>query len=126
MNTRTATPATGSQSNPSVYRPTGASGILRALWEKVDFSALSDEELKALDCTEQITCELGNIAKTMAGIGCLIASDYRDNKSGALQTTDEIAIMLWGFSDMIATNAEAIDVASEAGFYLRERAGRRR
>lgn len=105
----------------------GASKILRHLWQRADFSTMSDEELAEFDCHDNISHHLSNLADLMMGVGCLIANDDRKTcRSGALQMPENIAEMLWAFSDLIATNVEAIDIASEANFHLMERAKGRR
>lgn len=103
----------------------GAARVMRQLRDKVDFSAMSDDELGELVCHNEISHQLGNLSDLMMGLGCLIANDDRKSlKSGSLQMPDQIAEMLWSFSDMITTHVEASNIASDAGFLLRERAAR--
>jgi hypothetical protein len=101
----------------------GAARIMRQLRDKVDLSTMSDDELEELACHVEISNILGNLAEMMMGVGCLIANDDRKPiKSGSLQTPDQIAEMLWAFSDLIGTNVEAISIASEARYCLGVRA----
>lgn len=101
----------------------GASRVIRQLLDKADFSAMSDGELEELACHDEVSHNLGNLAELMMGLGCLIANDDRKPiKLGSLQTPDQIAEMLWAFSDLIGTNVEAITVASEAKYHLSKRA----
>lgn len=99
-----------------------ASTIIRTLWAATDDKALSDEQLSALSCDEALNGELNNVAEIMSGIGCLIAHDG-DGKlaAGSFQDRYSVSQLLWVFSDVIKTQADASFVAIEAESVLRKR-----
>ena len=95
-----------------------ASAIINTLWSATDAEGLSDEQLLALGCVEDLACQLKNIAEAVLGIGCLVAED---EDAGSFQDAGSVSRLLFSLSDVISANAEASIVSSEAKAIIQRR-----
>lgn len=100
-----------------------ADNIIKTLWESTKVADLTDEQLKALCCGEEISRDLNRIADLMNGIGCLVDEDTKDKTcAGNFQSGDDIQTLLWGLASAIKASAEAVFVSSSAAAIIKNRA----
>lgn len=97
--------------------------MIRCLLEATDLHALDDKTLQSLCRQEEISLQLENIAKVMEGIGCLVSqeSSKGSTRAGSFENPDDLATMLFAFSNSIDDMAQSVSVANEAEFVLHER-----
>lgn len=87
-----------------------AGKIISTLWQASQ-DRLTDDQLNALSCSEEIVSNLSSIARIMDGLATLLAND---EDTGQFRNGQDVADMLWGFSWTISAAAEAAFVANEA------------
>jgi hypothetical protein len=87
-----------------------AGKIISTLWQASQ-DTLTDEQLSALSCSEEVVFNLSSVARIMDGMATLMAND---KDTGLFRNGQDVADMLWGFSWAISAAAEATYVANEA------------
>ncbi len=100
-----------------------AASMMRCLLGSTDLESLDDKALITLCRQEEISLQLANIAHVMEGIGCLVSqeSPAGSPRAGSFENRDDLATMLFAFSNSIDDMAQAVYVANEAEFVLHER-----
>ena len=106
-------------------RQADAAGVLSFLFDKLDKTAVTDEELLFLSsAADEASAMARSLSDTVAGIGCLIAHDRNGDvgtaKNGALQG-DDLPAFLFNISDALKTISELSFIGSEASFHQHER-----
>ncbi|MDD2743012.1 MAG: hypothetical protein PHV02_12105 [Rhodocyclaceae bacterium] len=96
--------------------------MIKALWDKVDGSSLSQDELQSLAQGEELSYELGHLARTINGIACLVAEDgTKAAGAGNFQHHSDVTDLLFAIGDAIAIKAECVNIASYAAWMCGEK-----
>lgn len=92
--------------------------MLKTLWQATH-TKLSNEQLEALTCGEELALNIGNMGEVMDGIAALVAND---TNTGNFQSQDDVPALLWGLSSALKAMGEAVYISSEAQSLLSARA----